>query len=250
MSLKGLKVRLKLLTSLLCKGTNGWIDDFTKEISDIGWQYAGVLADSGPFDLMAKLDARQFPVYDHLLARDFVGGDRALDSGWSSEPEVARLVANLAFALNAETVLETGCFVGFTTSHLATALSQRGGNRSIYVIDGEQRFLEMTASNLRQLGLVQPTVHLVCGRTQDAGVMAQVPSLIDFIFFDSDHSYNGVKREFEIYLPRLAKNGLAAVHDSILWPGVRRAVSELRDRFHVMTLGTSRGCGISVLRRR
>ncbi len=36
---------------------------------------------------------------------------------------------------------------------------------------------------------------------------------IDFLFIDGDHSYEGVKADYEIYYPYVAKYGLIAFHD-------------------------------------
>jgi len=36
---------------------------------------------------------------------------------------------------------------------------------------------------------------------------------LDFLFIDGDHSYDGVKRDFEMYSPLVKKNGLIAFHD-------------------------------------
>jgi predicted O-methyltransferase YrrM len=38
---------------------------------------------------------------------------------------------------------------------------------------------------------------------------------IDFLFIDGDHSYEGVKADFEAYLPLMAENGLIAFHDIV-----------------------------------
>ena len=38
---------------------------------------------------------------------------------------------------------------------------------------------------------------------------------IDFLFIDGDHTYEGVKQDFEMYSPLLNKNGIIAFHDSV-----------------------------------
>jgi len=38
---------------------------------------------------------------------------------------------------------------------------------------------------------------------------------IDFLFIDGDHSYNGVKMDFEMYSPLVQNNGIIAFHDII-----------------------------------
>ena len=49
----------------------------------------------------------------------------------------------------------------------------------------------------------------------------------DFIYIDADHSYEGVSRDIEQYLPKVKQNGIIAGHDwHEVWPGVQRAVRE------------------------
>jgi predicted O-methyltransferase YrrM len=36
---------------------------------------------------------------------------------------------------------------------------------------------------------------------------------IDFLFIDGDHGYEGVKYDFDHYLPFVSQNGLVALHD-------------------------------------
>ena len=39
---------------------------------------------------------------------------------------------------------------------------------------------------------------------------------IDFLFIDGDHSYQGVKKDFEMYSPLVNKDGLIAFHDIVM----------------------------------
>lgn len=41
---------------------------------------------------------------------------------------------------------------------------------------------------------------------------------LDVLFIDGDHSYNGVKEDFENYFPLVRKNGLIAFHDIVEHP--------------------------------
>ena len=52
---------------------------------------------------------------------------------------------------------------------------------------------------------------------------------VDFLFIDGDHSYEGVKMDFDLYSPLVRPGGIVALHDiaSTLAPGVKRFWSEL-----------------------
>jgi predicted O-methyltransferase YrrM len=40
-----------------------------------------------------------------------------------------------------------------------------------------------------------------------------VDDKLDFLFIDGDHTYEGVKKDFEMYSPLVRKGGLIAFHD-------------------------------------
>ena len=41
---------------------------------------------------------------------------------------------------------------------------------------------------------------------------------VDFLFLDGDHSYEGVKRDFEMYSPLVRRGGIVALHDIVEHP--------------------------------
>lgn len=44
---------------------------------------------------------------------------------------------------------------------------------------------------------------------------------IDFIMIDGDHTYSGVKKDFQMYSPLVKKDGLIVLHDILFHPQVR-----------------------------
>ena len=51
---------------------------------------------------------------------------------------------------------------------------------------------------------------------------------LDLVFVDGDHSYEAVKRDIEMWLPKIRKGGLLIGHDYCdKWLGVRKAVDEM-----------------------
>lgn len=52
---------------------------------------------------------------------------------------------------------------------------------------------------------------------------------IDFIYIDGSHSEENVRRDLELYLPKLKKNGIIAGHDylEIVWPGLVKVVDDI-----------------------
>ena len=61
-------------------------------------------------------------------------------------------------------------------------------------------------------------VHLLRADSHSSGTARQLQKLlggrtIDFLFIDGDHTYAGVKQDFELYSRLLSKDGLVALHD-------------------------------------
>lgn len=55
---------------------------------------------------------------------------------------------------------------------------------------------------------------------------------IDFAFIDADHSYWGVKNDFDVIYPRIKKDGMIAFHDTLRIDGCREFILDLRTKYH------------------
>lgn len=62
------------------------------------------------------------------------------------------------------------------------------------------------------------------------------------LVLDSNHDYETVSSEIELYEPKLVEGGLILMHDSLFFDGVGTAVKELvkTGRFEHITLDTPR----------
>lgn len=85
-----------------------------------------------------------------------------------------------------------------------------------------------------------PALTLLRGSSQTAEMRDRVRSCLggpaDFILIDGDHSYEGAKRDFELYRPLIAPGGMIAFHDIVAGlsdkvGGVPRLWRELRSEF-------------------
>lgn len=61
-------------------------------------------------------------------------------------------------------------------------------------------------------------LYLIPEQSQQPLVLDQVNSIfnntkIDFVFIDGDHTYEGVRRDYEMYSPLVKKGGIVAFHD-------------------------------------
>lgn len=66
---------------------------------------------------------------------------------------------------------------------------------------------------------------LVENTSEDA--IGRIPSGLDFVYIDGNHSYDFVKQDIELYYPKVKHGGVLGGHDFfVCFPGVCRAVLE------------------------
>ena len=93
----------------------------------------------------------------------------------------------------------------------------------------------------RQFAQPGQTLHLLRADSHQPETLAQLkqllpPAGVDFLFIDGDHTYEGVKADFDMYSPLVRKGGLVALHDICLHPPeqnshVDKFWAELRKKF-------------------
>jgi len=83
--------------------------------------------------------------------------------------------------------------------------------------------------------------------TKDFVQYLLVPELLDLLFIDGDHSYEGVKKDFEMYSPLVKKGGIIALDDCspCKYSEVSRFWNEIKDNYQSMILEdvSKEGCG-------
>jgi len=87
-------------------------------------------------------------------------------------------------------------------------------------------------------------IYLLRGDSHNPSTLNKVKLILgdqklDFLFIDGDHSYEGVKKDFEMYAPLVRKGGMIAFHDIVEHPPetgcqVNRFWSEVK-RFYTYT---------------
>ncbi len=177
------------------------------------------------------------------------------DSAW--------LLYGLCRSMKPAVCVEIGSARGKSACFIGKALKENGAGR-LYAIDPHTRTnwndsesvdtYEMMCANLQRLGL-QDIVTLI--RKTSAEAMAGWSKPIDLMFIDGDHSYEGVKADWDGFKPFMKPFGLVVFHDTIwdLKPdpkwyradmGVPRFVEELRrEGYQVLTV--DRDYGVSVV---
>lgn len=250
--LRGIKYRFRIFNALFTQSTDGLKKELVAFLDDIGHVYSGVCANLNPLSFLERTtphynlaDASELD-FSSLNKHDFLSAAGNLPQEWISEIEVSDFIGRLAYMMGVRTVIEVGCFVGVTTSYIAKALTTLGGNRRLYSIDIEKKYLDITTSNLKSLGLLD-NFYPILNNSLSADVINDISKVADLVFIDSSHQHEETIREILMYSEKLSPNGCLVLHDSIQWPGVREAVSHVSKSFDLMTFATSRGNGLTVI---
>jgi predicted O-methyltransferase YrrM len=177
------------------------------------------------------------------------------DSAW--------LLYGICRSLKPSVAVEIGSARGKSACYIGMALRQNGSGR-LYAVDphsptdwNDDKSIDtygIMCDNLKELGLTE-IVTIV--RQYSSDVVGSLPKPIDLLFIDGNHSYEGVKADWDNFTPHMSEFGLVLFHDTIwdLMPdskwyrqdmGVPRFVDELRRLgFAVVTL--DRDCGVSIV---
>ncbi|MGA2015623.1 MAG: CmcI family methyltransferase [Opitutaceae bacterium] len=242
--------RLRLLRTALSR--RFIYPDVVKIAEEYGLSYSDLRADTEPFEFVRRLltgTTAPPPDFAALIEPSEGFTPPGAPDIFNSEPSVGRFLGQLTYYLKAQSVVELGCFVGWSSAHMALALksSNRGGR--LFCVDYMQHYLDVAIANLKRHGLSDVATP-VCGKSLDAAVMAALPGRIDMVFLDTSHAYPATRDEILAYAPRLTTGGCLVLHDSTKASGVRRSLLEVGDRFRVLTFATEQSNGVTVLRPR
>ncbi len=176
------------------------------------------------------------------------------DSAW--------LLYGLARSMKPETCVEIGSARGKSACYVGLALRDNGRGR-LYAIDPHAPTnwndsdsvdsFEIFRQNITWVG-VGDRIEMIRTTSDEAARGWNRP--IDLLFIDGDHSYEGVKRDWELFSPFLSPFGVAMFHDTG-WDleanaaqsredmGVPRFVDELRaEGYPVLTIDKDYGVSI------
>ena len=144
--------------------------------------------------------------------------------GWSISPyqvrsEIASLL-RMANQIHPRYVLEIGTASGGTLFLFTGIANPDATLISVDLPDGKfgGKRPESMAQLFKSFGKEGQTIQLLRADSHDIGTLSKVKDLLagntlDLLFIDGDHSYEGVRRDFEMYSSIVRKGGLVAFHD-------------------------------------
>ena len=169
----------------------------------------------------------------------------------------------LVRSMKPQVCVEIGSARGNSSCAIGSALKENGRGK-LYAIDPHSptnwndnfsiETFDILRRNIAALGLTKQ-VEIVRSLSDEAARDWTHP--IDLIFIDGDHSYEGVKQDWDLFVKHVTPFGLVVFHDTIwdIMPsadgkyaamGVPRFVDELRQQgYQVITL--DKDCGLSIV---
>jgi len=103
-------------------------------------------------------------------------------------------------------------------------------------------------------------LYLIRGDVHNQQTLDNVKSILNgetlgFLFVDGDHTYEGVKMDFEMYAPLMKDGGIIALHDIVPGPaervgGVPRFWKEIKTKYvnlEIVKNQNQGGCGIGII---
>ena len=136
--------------------------------------------------------------------------------GWLSDSQGRALLAAAAATTGRGAIVEIGSWKGRSTVWLAEGARLAG--QRVHAIDRHTQSLEDPSANtlaeflgnIRRAGVADVIEPLVMSSAEAAAV---VRGPVELLFIDGDHSFEGVRRDAEIWLPRVMDGGLVMFHD-------------------------------------
>jgi predicted O-methyltransferase YrrM len=159
-----------------------------------------------------------------------------MDNAYFNFPDFYRQVASRT---DWTRFVEVGVYTGASVCFLAQELKKRGAAAfDLYAVDLWERANETGYSDLKMDLAVWNTF---CQRMQQTNTTKNIQVMkvdsvmasklfqnesVDFVFIDADHSYEAVRQDIEVWLPKIKPGGMLAGHDYGEPCGVKQAVDE------------------------
>jgi hypothetical protein len=155
--------------------------------------------------------------------------------------DYALLLEGLLVYSRAKTVVEIGVAFGYTTALLCRGARNVGGHVygfDIWEAHGQSGQFDRLASKeevQQRLAASYDNFTLTKANSQSPefpALLKQICPQINLAFIDGDHSYTGIRNDFNAVYPLLANAGIIAFHDTLRIDGCREFMLDLRTRYN------------------
>jgi len=165
--------------------------------------------------------------------------------------------------LNPKFILEIGTAAGGTLFLLSKIAAT---NSTILSVDlpggkfGGELFPNWKIPLYKSFADKKKKIHIIRADSHKGKTLIEIKNILkgkklDFLLIDGDHTYNGVKKDFEMYSSLMTKGGIIAFHDINPGPrknvdGVRKFWAELKSRHpycEIIDENSQQGYGIGLI---
>lgn len=204
-----------------------------------------IIREKGIIGFLKKINARHFDPFKILIypyanlriskiVQQTFTAERAVNFVWNYfggylkpyqfKSEILNL-AKIVEQKRPEVILEIGTSTGgtlFIWSQLATknahliSIDLPGGENDWAYPAWKETFYKKFASGSQKIDLIRADSQKNETLENLKGILGD--KQVDFLFIDADHSYEGVKKDYELYSPLVKKGGIIAFHDIVKFP--------------------------------
>jgi predicted O-methyltransferase YrrM len=96
---------------------------------------------------------------------------------------------------------------------------------------------------IRSIFKKKQKIYLIQGDSHNIETLKKIKAIlkdnkVDFLFIDGDHSYEGVKKDFEMYSPLVRKDGIIAFHDIVPsgYPTVYKFWNQVKEKYEYLEI--------------
>ena len=126
--------------------------------------------------------------------------------------------------------VEIGSYYGSSSCFIAEGIWQSGKQSKLYCIDTWQNYGMTEGNKDTYQQFIEATKKyreiIIPLRGWSYDIAKTFDKKVDFIFIDGDHSYEGVKKDVDLWIPKLNQGALIVLHDIGWAEGVQRVVME------------------------
>lgn len=151
---------------------------------------------------------------------DGKGRDFRLDTMYENREFLYHLVTKV----RPECIVELGTFFGCSYFSMLQAIKDNGWDTELHAVDHfkgdtnmpgyEKLPVEKTFKGILEQIRPQKSRFKVHKKSFDAALKQFDDNSLDILLIDGDHRYDAVKHDFEVWRPKLKKNGIVIFHDT------------------------------------
>jgi len=190
------------------------------------------------YPVLTRRIARKGPIHDPKAMFDYMArGNLGVLSAIQSREELIPVLETIKGA-SPSTVLEIGTANGGTLFLLTRVAAQDATIVSLDLPGGDWGggYSEKRIPLYEAFALPGQTLRLLREDSHQPQALERVKQVfagrtIDFLFIDGDHSYEGVRSDFEMYGPLVTPGGYIGFHDIAYTEGVTRLWNEVKPSF-------------------